>query len=105
MRVYAYGTGTPKNEELNEVLFDIASKIENAKEKMDGYSFSEWFIGLHNYMRENMELPNKIFAIERDEANNKAQVIFFNKEPDGKYYDVFIEEREDGFTPYIEVDG
>lgn len=104
MRVYAYGTGTPGNEESNEVLFNIASQIEKAKEEMDENLFGEWIIGLHNYMRENMKLPNKIFTIVRDKENNKAKFILFNKEPDGKYYEVFTEEREGGFVPYIEVE-
>lgn len=103
MRVYAYGTGTPENEESNEVLFSIASEIEKKKEEMEEDLFDEWIIGLHNHMRENMGLPNKIFTIERDKKNNKAQFIFFHKEPDGKYYKVFSEEREDGFVPYIEA--
>ena len=104
MRVYAYGTGTPENEESNEVLFNIASQTEKAKEEMDENLFGEWIIGLHNHMRENMKLPNKIFTIARDKENNKAQFIFFDKEPDGKHYEVFTEEREGGFVPYIEVE-
>ena len=103
MKVYAYGTGTPENEESNEVLFNIAFQTERAKEEMDEEVFGEWIIGLHNHMRENMKLPNKIFTIARDKENNKAQFIFFDKEPDGKHYKVFSEEREDGFVPYIEV--
>lgn len=104
MRIYAYGTGTPENEESNEVLFNIASETEDAKEEMDERLFSEWIIGLYNYMRENMGLPNKIFTIARDKDNKKAQFIFFDREPDSKHYEVFREEREDGFIPYIEVE-
>ena len=104
MRVYAYETGIPENEESNEVLFNIASQTEKAKEEMDENLFGEWIIGLHNHIRENMKLPNKIFTITRDKENNKAQFIFFDKEPDGKHYEVFTEEREDGFVPYIEVE-
>lgn len=104
MRVYMYGTGTPENEELNEVLFNIASETEKKKEEMDKDLFGEWIIGLHNHMRENMGLPNKIFTIARDKENNKAQFIYFDKEPDGKHYEVFTEEREEGFAPYIEVE-
>jgi hypothetical protein len=99
-----YGTGTPENEESNEVLFSIASETEKKKEEMSEELFGEWIIGLHNHMRENMGLPNKIFTIARDKENNKAQFIFFDKEPDGKHYEVFTEEREDGFTCYIEVE-
>lgn len=104
MRVYAYGTGTPENGESNEVLFNIASETEKKKEEMSESLFSEWIIGLHNHMRENMGLPNKIFTIAIDKENNKARFIFFDKEPDDKHYEVLTEEREDGFAPYVEVE-
>ena len=104
MRIYACEIGTPENEESNEVLFNIALGTEKAKEEMDESLFVEWIIGLHNHMRENMKLPNKIFTIARDKENNKAQFIFFNKEPDGKHYEVFKEKREDRVIPYIEVE-
>lgn len=103
MRVYMYGTGVPESAKANEVLLNIVSKTERAKETLDEKDYGNWVVVLHNHMREKMGLPNKIFSIRRYEDKTKAEFIFFDKEPDGKHYKVFKEEREDGFVPYIEV--
>lgn len=105
MKIYMYETGTPNTVESNEVLLNIVSEAEKVKKTLDEKDYSDWVIALHNHMRENMGLPNKIFSIRRYEDNTKAEFIFFDKEPDGRHYEVFVEEREDGFAPYIELEG
>ena len=103
MRIYMSEVGTPNTVEANELLLNIVSEAERAKETLDEKDYWDWVVALHNNMRENMGLPNKIFSIRTYENKTKAEFIFFDKEPDGKYYKVFIEERDDGYVPYIEV--
>ena len=103
MRIYMSEVGTPNTVEANELLLNIVSEAERAKETLDENGYGDWVVDLHNNMRENMGLPNKIFSIRTYENKTKAEFIFFDKEPDGKHYKVFIEERDDGYVPYIEV--
>ena len=104
MRVYMYGTGTPEDKETNDMLLNIASETIKAKDSLSEEEYGCWIVALYNRMRENMGLPNKIFTIQIDKEHTKAEFIFFDKEPNGKYYEVFDEERENGFVPYIEVE-
>lgn len=104
MRIYMSEVGTPNTDDANELLLNIVSEAERVKGTLDEKDYGDWVVSLHNNIRENIELPNKIFSIRSYENNTKAEFIFFDKEPDGKYYEVFIEEREDGFVPYIEVE-
>lgn len=103
MRIYMSEVGTPNTVEANELLLNIVSEAERVKETLDEKGYGDWVVDLHNNMRENMDLPNKIFSIRTYENKTKAEFIFFDKEPDRKYYKVFIEERDDGYVPYIEV--
>ena len=104
MRVYMYGTGTPKSVEANEVLLNIVSEKSKAKEKFGEEEYGNWIIALHNDMRAKMGLPNMLFTIVIDKEHKNAQFIFFDREPDGKHYEVFMEEKEEGITFYIEVE-
>ena len=105
MRVYMYGTGTPKNVEVNDVLLNIVSEKSRAKEKLGEEEYDNWIITLHNDIRTKMCLPNMLFTIVTDKEHRNAQFIFFDREPDGKHYEVFTEEKEEeGITFYIEVE-
>ena len=104
MRVYMYGTGTPESVEANKMLLNIASEESKAEEKLSEEEYDNWIVNLHNDMREKMGLPNMLFVIAKDKDNTKAQFIFFDIKPDGKSYEVFVEEIEEGVTFYIEVE-
>lgn len=103
MRAYACGIGEPVDEKANKELLDIISIKGEAKEKLSKEKYGELVIKIHNHMREKYGLSNKMFVIEMNKERTKARLLYFDKEPDGKCYKVFAEEREDGYCPYIEV--
>ena len=86
------------------VLLNIISEKSKVKEKFREEEYGNWIITLHNDMRAKMGLPNMLFTIVIDKEHKNAQFIFFDREPDGKHYEVFTEEKEEGITFYIEVE-
>ena len=104
MKIYMCGIGKIESAELNELLLNTVLEAKEKKENLEEKDFEKYLVNLHNCMRKCLGLPNEIFAIRTFENNTKAEFVFFDKEPDGKYYNGFLEEREDGFVPYIEVE-
>ena len=101
-RVYSYATANPTNEESNKTLLEMAFKQKEMKEKFEEDIFEKWIIYYHNKIREKLKLPNKLFGFAISKDKTKAEIVLFDKDADGNFYEVFFDE-EIG-EPYILVD-
>lgn len=101
-RVYFDDTYSAKDEESNKYLLKSAEIQREAKEYLEENSFKKWVVDYHNYIRRKLDLPNKLFAFAMNTDKTKAYIVVFPKEPDGNYYEVFIDEETK--KPYILVD-
>ena len=101
MRLYNDVYGVTQNEEVNNILFKIKSFLEKSKQELTEEEYKLLFVQVHNELRENCNLLNKIFTIVVNKEGTKAAIIYFPKEPDGKCYEA--QKDEDGRI-YIIVD-
>lgn len=99
MRIYASELISFKREDIIQELLSLNKTLVKARGKMDEVSYDELVIKNNNLMRKVLKLPNKIFTLAVT-TDNKPVLFVFDKEPDGKDYDVFWDEK----VPYIVVE-
>ena len=100
-KLYADGCYHPKDEATNEYFLQLVNMEKSAKEAMNEDEFKSWVFCLHNYIREKLELPNKLLGLGYNSDFTKANIAVFPKEPDRNYYKIFIDEELK--KPYILV--
>lgn len=88
MRIYASELISFKREDIIQELLSLNKTLVEARGKMDEVSYDELVVKNNNLMRKVLKLPNKIFALAVT-TDNKPVLFVFDKEPDGKDYDVF----------------
>ena len=101
MKVYASICMEPNNEDSNTMLLNALAFLKTLKKTYSYDEYCKFVVEFHDHMREEMKLPNKLFAIAYNKDGTKAKLVFFDKEPDGKYYKVFKDKEKR--LPYIEI--
>lgn len=104
MKVYMSMTASPEGEELNNCLLNIISILKKQKSILNENDYGKFVVATHDYIRKADNLPNKMFTLVKRADNGRAELIFFDKEPDGNYYKLYEEESEGVFRLYIEVE-
>lgn len=101
-RIYCDEVCNPKTEEATEFLLKIYNHAMTAQECLDEDNYKAWVLIFYNFVREKLNMPNKVFSIVKSKDNTQAQIVLFPKEPDGNYYEIGFDEELK--LPYILVD-
>lgn len=100
MKIYIEKFLIPTDEEVIENLLKVINIKNECKKILSEENYKKLVIELHEIIRNEYNLPDKIFTIVRDNNMNNIAIVFFNKKPDGKYY--YVEQDENGY--YINTD-
>ena len=91
-RIYCDAASDINNEEVSKLCLEMVLAEEDAKERFNKDDFKIWLYAFHNYVREKLNLPNKLFLLAVSLDKTRAQMVFFPKEPDGNCYKGFYDE-------------
>ena len=103
MKLYNDIYGVPQNEKANEHLFKIKRFLKENKQKLTEEEYELLVVQVHDELRRECNLENKVFTIGFNKEKTKAAIIYFPKEPDGKCYKAHKD--EDGKIYIIVEDG
>lgn len=92
MKVYSDLYGVPEDEKSNEFLLKIKNFLKENEQNLTEEDYGILVAQVHNELREKLNLKNKVFTIGTYKDGTKAAIIYFPKEPDGKYYKVHKDE-------------
>lgn len=101
-KIYCDGVCNPTAKEATDFLVKLYDAYAEAKERLDEDRYKSFVFNHNNYIREALNLPNKVFSIVKSLDNTWAQIATFPKEPDGNYYEGGYDEELKNF--YILVD-
>lgn len=101
-RIYCDKICEPSNEATNKHFVRLNNTENEAKDNLSDEDFEDFLSNFHNWIRQDLNLPNKIFLFARTKDNESVHILFFPKEPDGKCYKPEID-NESG-SVYILVD-
>ena len=102
-KLYTSNVVEPTTEDSNKAFSEMAEKEIVLKEKLEKDIFRKWIVYFHNSIREQLELPNKLFGFattKNTEGEAFTVILLFDKEPDENHYKIFDEDR----LPYILVE-
>ena len=90
------------DDKANELLLTIKTSEEYVGNNYTQDEYNEFVIKQHEEIRKRLDIGNKIFSLGRYKKDkNKIVVIVFDKEADGKSYDMYIDEEG---VPYMLVE-
>ena len=98
-KVYAMCHITAKTEEMKKVFSGMVEVQKTIEEFPEG-TVAKNLNSYHNYIREILNLPNKIFAFSVNKNTDEVTLHIFDKEPDENVYRVCLDES----VPYIIVE-
>lgn len=101
-RIYCDEVCRPTTEEATEYLVRVYNDYTIAKKYLDENEYKTFVFNCNNYIREGLNLSNKVFGIAKSEDNTQAQIVLFPKEPDGNHYIIGYDEELKNF--YILAD-
>lgn len=101
IKLYCEGMLRAKTEEMEHLFEILSNKQKTAEAMLPEEEFDKWNVRYHDFVREKLELPNRIFTFG---TNNKAEtvIILFPKNPDGKCYKALLDEETN--QPYILIE-
>lgn len=100
-KIYSESICKPENEDTEKLFSILANTEKEAKSKLTNEEYDTWLYHFHNFVREKLNLPNKLFAFFTSPDETLAVIVLFPKEPDGNKYNHFIDIELKDF--YIEV--
>ena len=99
-RIYCDEVYKLETEELKEHFLKLYNLAEEAQRCFDEYNYKIFVPIFYNYVREQLNLPNKLFTMAKSE--DEVVIVLFPKEPDGNHYRTNYDE-EQGLI-YVLVD-
>lgn len=100
-RVYAEYVLRGTTEESKNAFSTLAEMQDIiVKEFPDNYECH--VVALHNSIRENSDLENKVFVFANEKDTKETAMIFFNMEPDGKCHKCHRDENGEFYIEIIE---
>lgn len=91
-RIYSDYIVKPNSKECNKHFLKIATAIEEKKTELNEDEYIQWCIDFHEYIRQDLGLPNKVFGILINNEKREACIATFPKKPDGKNYKCYIDD-------------
>lgn len=91
------------NEYSKKVFLKLYNTEKEVKESFETKEhYVSWVIEFHDYIRDTLNFPNKLFGLFKIENKEEVNVVMFPKEPDNNYYKVYYD--KEVMKPYILVD-
>ena len=91
-----------EEENVKNFLIELSKMEKNVKEKYGEDFYRPYMIGIHDIVREILNLPNKVFTIGMNTDESLVRLIFFPIEPNKKSYDV--KRHEETREPYLLIE-
>lgn len=83
-RIYCDEVCKLATEELKEYFLKLYNLAEEAQRCLDEDNYKIFVSIFYNYVREKLNLPNKVFTMAKVE--DEVVIVLFPKEPDGNHY-------------------
>lgn len=91
-KIYCDEVYNPKTKEATDFCVGLYYAHTKVKEHFDEDDYKTWAFNFNNYIREMLNLPNKVVSIAKSVDNTQVQIVLFPKEPDGNLYEIFYDE-------------
>lgn len=100
-KLYCDGILEGANDYTKELYLKLYNMEEEAHKSFEEEYYKSWVIEFHDFIRKELDFPNKLFGLLKIKDKEEVNVVMFPKEPNNDYYKICFD--EEVMKPYILV--